>query len=797
MRKKAIWVSFALFSLLFSFLPLFSQGAVIYDSSNIGTPYLMTSPNLAENFYVRLPFSQGEYMFSEEFSFKLPSDIAFLRVKKISGVPCHEFRNVNLFDDKGDLIGTMDRLRAVAVGDFCDLPFLNAEAGRNFSAIAFCVHGGCDDRGGELVLDGSPTNAGFTFNGYTDRSVTGGFAFQLCDIDGCSGGFEEVETEGPNPVLIIPGIAGTELYDEGDLIWPNIGRMFTNINDQFLSESLMLDDNGNSINSIQPGEAIEDTVFTIPIVNKEIKISDYFRSLLIDLESGGYERDISYSLFPYDWRLNLTSAVFDLKQKIDDIKNQTGSEKIDIVAHSMGGLVAKAYVHEYGDGNIGKLIFVGTPHLGAPKAGKVLLTGDQFSIPWLEKERIKEIAENSPALHQLLPSHKYFDQFQGYIRKYSDENLRDYEGTKSFFLDEKDKNINMFNLFEDFQNKNLQDINFSDAEVYNIAGCTTPTQSAYRLGTLGTIVKVGYSSGDGTVPLISSDYINISEENKFYVKNGDHPELSSQDGVRDLILSILTDESTETLSDNVSQDSGFCNFKGKILTWHSPVEVHIYDSEGRHTGPIENGGIEYGIPGVDYEIIDHNKFIFIPTDGDQSYRVEAIGTDDGTFDLLISESENGSVLETMVFNDIPVNTSTQIKFEISNTSEDSTIEVKEGENQSIFIETVVILDDSESEDVIPPDTQIGLVGKEYKDGEFKKEVEVSFNATDDNSGVLETKYSLDGQNFSQYMGTFTLGTEGIYNIHYYSIDRAGNNENIKKMEVVIGKLSKVLRKIEN
>jgi len=88
------------------------------------------------------------------------------------------------------------------------------------------------------------------------------------------------------------------------------------------------------------------------------------------------------------------------------------------------------------------------------------------------------------------------------------------------------------------------------------------------------------------------------------------------------------------------------------------------------------------------------------------------------------------------------------------------------------------------------------MGKEYKDGEYKKEVDISFNAVDDNSDVHETKYSFDGQNFSLYTGIFTLGTEGVYNIYYYSTDRAGNNEEIKSAEIIIGKLSKYLRKIE-
>ena len=41
------------------------------------------------------------------------------------------------------------------------------------------------------------------------------------------------------------------------------------------------------------------------------------------------------------------------------------------------------------------------------------------------------------------------------------------------------------------------------------------------------------------VPMVSADYINIPNTNKYYVKDGNHAELSSTNGVRDLILEIL------------------------------------------------------------------------------------------------------------------------------------------------------------------------------------------------------------------------------------------------------------------
>lgn len=48
----------------------------------------------------------------------------------------------------------------------------------------------------------------------------------------------------------------------------------------------------------------------------------------------------------------------------ENICSQTGSEKLIIVAHSMGGLAARAYLREHGDERVAKVITLGTPHRG-------------------------------------------------------------------------------------------------------------------------------------------------------------------------------------------------------------------------------------------------------------------------------------------------------------------------------------------------------------------------------------------------------------------------------------------------
>lgn len=53
-----------------------------------------------------------------------------------------------------------------------------------------------------------------------------------------------------------------------------------------------------------------------------------------------------------------------IHEAVERICKETGRDKIVIVAHSMGGLAARAYLRDHGDIRIAKLITLGTPHHG-------------------------------------------------------------------------------------------------------------------------------------------------------------------------------------------------------------------------------------------------------------------------------------------------------------------------------------------------------------------------------------------------------------------------------------------------
>lgn len=69
---------------------------------------------------------------------------------------------------------------------------------------------------------------------------------------------------------------------------------------------------------------------------------------------------------------NLDSYALRLDEIINEVKLETGKDKVIIVAHSMGGLVARKYLQVFGEEDVSKLIMIGTPNHGID--GRVLST---------------------------------------------------------------------------------------------------------------------------------------------------------------------------------------------------------------------------------------------------------------------------------------------------------------------------------------------------------------------------------------------------------------------------------------
>ena len=597
------------------------------------------------------------------------------------------------------------------------------------------------------------------------------------------------------PVIIVPGIMGSDLInasEPGDKIWLDINRVIGSLSDDFLSY-LEMDNNGDTINAINIGDVIRE-IKALGIYNQDV-----LKGLISYLQTNGYQENENLFVFPYDWRQGIDLTAAQLNQKILDVLSRTGSQQVNIIAHSMGGLVVKNYMKEYANQNkINKFIDIATPHLGAPKAFKALKYGDDFGfriggLVFLNSEEIKIISQNMPSVYELLPSAAYYDSGHiDYNFVYSDQGFKyDYNDMNSYLRIW--NNPILVNKAKEFHN-NIDDYSSyaGSTQIYNIIGC--------GFATLGKIIKlnqekdhdeyrVDYISGDGTVPLKSAE--GIPANKKYYYDGAEHMSLPSANGITQLIGSILDNkESQFDLSPYpISIQSDICQIRGKLVTYHSPIALHVYDDEnGRHVGPDANGDIENQIPGAQYDIIEDNKFVFLPSG--HTYRIVGQATGLGTFNSRVETIDNGVITETAYYNQIPITTfKTNVEMTVMDNQTDYTMKVDQDGDQ-IFEATAQpssILDEQGSADLAKPETSINISEPQGNDNWHTSPVQISFTASDEGgSGILKTEYSLDnGQTWQAYTDAINIDKQGANKILYKSIDKAGNIEEEQTTEFKI------------
>src|SRR5215813_13418910 len=140
-------------------------------------------------------------------------------------------------------------------------------------------------------------------------------------------------------VIVLPGILGSELYENEEHIWISAWNIIRGDFDQ-----LQLDAAGNSIKAIQAPTPIK----------------DYYGELQLALLQRW-----NVVAFPYDWRLDIRETARQLKEKIDAVVPAPGG--FSLVAHSLGGLVARSFMQQFPDqaNRVQKLIMLGSPNYGS------------------------------------------------------------------------------------------------------------------------------------------------------------------------------------------------------------------------------------------------------------------------------------------------------------------------------------------------------------------------------------------------------------------------------------------------
>lgn len=522
----------------------------------------------------------------------------------------------------------------------------------------------------------------------------------------------------PPSILFLPGIKGSRLYGGDEQLWEP--------NDENDLQALFLDSLGLSVrNDIHTKK--NDIIDDLPV------IGGIYEPLIEDLATLYDEETISdWEAVSYDWRLSLDDIVNKGAERDGGIYygeatstpyieqtlrrlSENGARKVTIIAHSNGGLVAKALMQKLGDEEterlIDKVVFVGVPQSGAPQALGAVLFGMREGIPKdylpliASKAVSRQFAEHSPMAYHLLPSAPYFTAIQEdtehQVIRFDDDHSYEIErtaygpsiDTSEHFYDyllardggrgtPAPEDIEEPNVLNSFLLSYAENIHASldqwtppaGITLYEIAGWGADTISGVRFDDICvlTVCTKRYTpmfieDGDGVVPVPSAQmaeeegsvqkfWINLKEYNVLRVPRIDHGTLFQIPDLRELLGEILLNEEGELPFFIADAQPDTTEIKKRLIFLHSPLTLGIYDDSGNHTGVNEDGSVDNEIPDTQYGEFGDVKYLITPAD--TAYDLELVGQGSGTFSLDIEERKGNEVIETATLANIPVTSRT-------------------------------------------------------------------------------------------------------------------------------------------
>lgn len=524
----------------------------------------------------------------------------------------------------------------------------------------------------------------------------------------------QLQQEGISNILFLPGIQASRLYTqmngEEERLWEPFGDGEV--------EMLRMTDTGESMNDVYTKDVVDE-------LPDGSNIYKEFIQHLIDLDdSKGGPKVTTY---PYDWRYD----VFDIVENgtkiesgrrvrstniIEDLAFASPTKKVTLIAHSNGGILAKAIMlkleEEGKAGLVDKVIFIATPHIGTPKGLAALLHGyDQEHLGGLisSDEKIRSVMKNMSGVYGLLPSEAYvssltepmisFDGSEttklyrdayGFTLTTMDEYTRFLKGVEgrvdagNNIIEPSTANFSMLATSLQLHKEKLDSWGAPEGvEVYNIVGTGMPTPKSieYREFKMSlcdgcpVIFKLEpvlhlTRYGDKTVVSKSAKYITgdtkyidlkAIEEDILFGKY-DHSDITESEATQVVVDHILHGSSTEGInfvstSEPSSRDDGL-----DIYTIHSPAHIYLKDSSGNITGKTDTGGEwRSEIAGSDYFEAGGVKYVLVPSVGAYTIIIEGEGSGVYTHSLTTLKNEVEAVHHTYTASVTPTSVIEYIK----------------------------------------------------------------------------------------------------------------------------------------
>jgi pimeloyl-ACP methyl ester carboxylesterase len=213
----------------------------------------------------------------------------------------------------------------------------------------------------------------------------------------------------PYPVIVLPGIMGTSLRDlypvDPENVWSPAKLLLKDF------ERVTLHPSDVRFELQEPARVVADQLFGIAY-------QDFVEELRHNLSP---KSDAVVPVFPfaYDWRQPLEEIHSRLSEFIDEVIDRTmllrhyhdanfGKKtfpaKVNLVGHSMGGVIIAGYLKENGFDKVYRVASIAAPFRGSLEPVSKAAIGVATLGPTSGSSREREAARVTPALYYLLPS---------------------------------------------------------------------------------------------------------------------------------------------------------------------------------------------------------------------------------------------------------------------------------------------------------------------------------------------------------------------------------------------------------
>ncbi|MFA6253900.1 MAG: alpha/beta hydrolase [Candidatus Paceibacterota bacterium] len=548
---------------------------------------------------------------------------------------------------------------------------------------------------------------------------------------------------GFSSVVFIPGVEASFLYRQE----PGC-TLFNCENELWVPNR---NDDARKLFMTTAGESVDPSIYTREVIDNAflgfMPIYDGFIKSMNKMVAAGDIAD--FEPLPYDWRFDLDKVVArgatttkgisytsDLSAgqlpymiaEIQKLANRSKNGKVTIVAHSNGGLVAKALMQKLQEmktsnqsdlvDKIDKVILVAVPQLGTPEAIPTMLHGADQALGYgflLNQSVARQAVENMPSAYNLLPSTKYFATVQEPVIKFDQSAVKIMPGLASYGteissadklqqfalgqLDGRAKpavtnlatpNILNSQMFTKSQitHDNLDNWQFpTTTEVIQIAGWGIPTLKTTEYLAKDNKLDIHpllTTDGDGTVVSPSATgavgshrdfYLDIQKYNEVNNKSWVHKDIFEMSSVQQEITNLIKNTIDLPNYFSLAKPTPTAGQKNLLISVHSPVSLNAYDNLGNHTGLIPNPNpnsdlqlIEEDIPNSKYLDFGEGKYIVLPFGNGlapANYAIKLAGLSFGIFSYEQEETTDGVSTTTVSFTDIPVTPMTIASLNVS------------------------------------------------------------------------------------------------------------------------------------